>query len=127
MKIVVIEDGDRAGRVLNSCLKAAGHEVFLFKSFRSPSNPSGDDLRSLIKKIKQLNADRVLVDHMLGTSFTGADIVAGLSKMDPTKFISISTDPRKYCRREFAEKDSLPSSDHPSGGVFERFIEVVTK
>ncbi|HAO64429.1 TPA: hypothetical protein DCQ44_00410 [Candidatus Taylorbacteria bacterium] len=122
MKIVIVEDGHSDGENMLKALQTAGHEVHLFWNF---GQISGDSLSSLLQKIRVLGpVDRILVDHDLRTSFTGADVVEGLPEVAPSKFISISSMRRKYCEGgNFSSKSDL----YEGGSLVQEFVEVVTK
>ena len=118
MKIVIIEDMDNYRERMGNALEAAGHEVHLFSAGSENFVPT--TLNSLIKKVKALKPDRILIDHDLRTSFTGADVVAALPKGTQKKCISISSDGRDYCENRFSQKQLLPDP-----AIVARFVEVV--
>ncbi len=121
MKIAIIEDSELYSKAMRRVLEGAGHEVHAFHYFLPPN----ETLVTLIQKVRDLNPDRILVDHNLCASFTGEDVVKSLSDLDPDTFVCVGSEKHEYCTRAFCNKDLLNFSDWRKTFAEEGLLEVV--
>jgi len=98
MRITIVDDGIGYVKALEAVLTEAGHEVTCIFLFRN-------GLDACVSKIQKSKPNLVMLDHELGTTFTGEDIAANL---DNFTLIGISTENQQtYCQKHYKKKVEL--------------------